>query len=278
MLQTQLINQFYTIQDGNGPPLVFLHGLMGNAMNWTRIFTALRGKFTCIAYDQRGHGQSLKPEKGYSPEDYAGDLLKIVDHLQLKKFVLIGHSMGGRNALCFAHLHPERLVGLIAEDIGPEENLSQLAYYEQLINPIPVPFTSREEMKTYFREVFVKTVQARDNLQTLAAFFMTNLRENDQGLWDWRFSKKGILDSVSQGRETERWHEVAGLKMPTLWIRGENSLELSRETYQKILRTNKLIQGVEIPGAAHWVHADQPQLFVAAVENFLQDSLNWSLN
>jgi pimeloyl-ACP methyl ester carboxylesterase len=57
--------------------------------------------------------------------------------------------------------------------------------------------------------------------------------------------------------------------MPTLWVRGAESRELSRENYEKVLATNPLVQGVEIPNAGHWVHADQADLFTQALKDFV---------
>jgi pimeloyl-ACP methyl ester carboxylesterase len=72
-----------------------------------------------------------------------------------------------------------------------------------------------------------------------------------------------------QGNPHDRWREVESLRMPTLWIRGENSQDLSHESFEKILRSNQMIRGVEIPGAGHWVHSDQPGLFLLALQEFV---------
>ncbi|MBC7370012.1 MAG: alpha/beta hydrolase, partial [Bdellovibrionaceae bacterium] len=122
--------------------------------------------------------------------------------------------------------------------------------------------------RKFFNGEFQKVATARDRLEVLSQFFYANIEEKPDGTADWRFSKKGILETVTQGRSEDRWNEVQSLKMPTLWVRGANSKELSPENYQKILGSNPLISGVEIPDAGHWVHSDQPTLFIAALKNF----------
>lgn len=260
-------HQFYGPEEGR--KWVFVHGLMGYGQNWRRIVTALEGTERCLVFDQRGHGRSFKPESGYAPEDYASDLAQILNELGWEKIVLVGHSMGGRNVLNFASRFPEKLSQLVIVDIGPEANPRAHEYYEYLLNLVPVPFASREAAKAYFFEDFVKNAKTRENVQVMANYFYSNMEEKPNGTVDWRFLKTAILDSVRLGRNGDRWAEVKGLKVPTLLIRGENSKELSRENYEKMLALNPMMKGVEIPAAGHWVHSDQPQAFIEALKMFV---------
>lgn len=260
-------HHFYGPEDGR--KWVFVHGLMGYGQNWRRIITGLEKTERCLAYDQRGHGRSFKPETGYSPDDYANDLKQIVDELGWNKFVLVGHSMGGRNVLNFACRFPEYVSHLVIEDIGAEGNAQAHEYYEYLLNLVPSPFPSREEARRYFFEDFVKTAQTRENIQVMANYFYSNMVEQENGTVDWRFSKEAMIDSVRLGRMGDRWAEVQSLKMPTLLVRGANSKELSRETYEQMLAINPVIKGVEIPNAGHWVHSDQPQAFTEQLKLFV---------
>lgn len=260
-------HQFYGPEQGR--KWVFVHGLMGYGQNWRRIISGLEATEHCLTFDQRGHGRSFKPESGYAPEDYADDLLQIVNELGWDKFILVGHSMGGRNVLNFASRFPDRLSHLVVEDIGPEANPHAHEYYEYLLNLVPTPFSSREAAKTYFFEDFVKNAKTRENVQVMANYFYSNMEEKANGSVDWRFSKKGIIDSVRQGRNEDRWGEVEGLQVPTLLVRGSRSNELSRENYEKMLALNPMIKGVEIAEAGHWVHSDQPQAFTEALKMFV---------
>lgn len=260
-------HQFYGPEDGR--KWIFVHGLMGYGQNWRRIISGLEASERCFTYDQRGHGRSFQPESGYAPEDYSDDLKKITDEMGWDKFVLVGHSMGGRNVLNFASRFPEKIEKLVIEDIGPEAKPNAQEYYEYLLNLVPSPFPSREEARRYFFDDFVKTAKTRENVQVMANYFYSNMVEQADGSVNWRFSKQGIIDSVLYGRSEERWQEVVDLKVPTLWIRGGNSQELSKENFEKVLASNTNITGVEIPGAGHWVHSDQPQAFIEALRNYV---------
>lgn len=252
----------------NSRKWVFLHGLMGFANNWQKVIYYLEDTERCLSYDQRGHGRSIKPATGYSSEDYAADLKKILDELNWQKIILVGHSMGGRNALTFTATYPERVEKFILEDIGPQGDPDNYKYYEYLLNLVPTPFKSRAAAKDFFQNTFKKTAQTRDNVDMIAAYFYTNLHEIEGGHLDWRFDRNAVIESAKEASRN-RWPEVKALKVPTLLIRGENSRELSKETYERMLAENPLIQGVEIAKAGHWVHADQPLLFVEALKNFV---------
>ena len=260
-------HQFYGPEDGR--KWVFVHGLMGYGQNWRRIIADIEKTERCLAFDQRGHGRSFQPASGYGPEDYADDIKMIVDELGWDKFILVGHSMGGRNVLNFASRFPDYLSHLVVEDIGPESAPQAHEYYEYLLNLEPVPFATREDAKRFFFEDFVKNAKTRENVQVMANFFYSNMAEQPNGTINWRFAKNGIVESVRAGREDERWHEVEGLKVPTLWVRGENSKEFSRESFERVLASNSMIKGVEIPGAGHWVHSDQAEAFGAAIKAFV---------
>lgn len=253
----------------DGRRWVFVHGLMGYGANWRKIVAGLEATERVLVFDQRGHGRSQKPDRGYSPEDYSEDIYRITEELGWDQFVLVGHSMGGRNSLNFAHQHPEKLIKLVVEDIGPEAAVGAADYYDKLLGVVPTPFPSREAAREFFQKDFLEKAQARDKVQVLAQFFYANIEDKPDGTADWRFSKQGILKSVMEGRLQERWHEVESLRVPTLWIRGSHSQELSRESFERILKSNSMITGVEIPNAGHWVHSEQPGLFLQALKDFV---------
>lgn len=248
---------------------VFIHGLMGFGGNWRKIVSGLESTERVLVFDQRGHGRSQKPETGYAPEDYSEDIFKITSELGWDQFILVGHSMGGRNVLNFAYRYPEKIIRLVVEDIGPEASPQAVEYYEKLLGVVPTPFPNRAAAREFFQKDFLKLAQSREKAEVLAQFFYANIEDQVDGTADWRFSKRGILESVRAGRVQERWHEVEGLKNPTLWIRGAESREFSHESFERVLKSNPVIKGVEIPNAGHWVHSEQPALFLGAIKDFV---------
>jgi pimeloyl-ACP methyl ester carboxylesterase len=99
------------VERGAGEPaLLFLHYYGGSARTWNRVIEQLCSTFRCVAYDQRGWGESAD---GYAISDLAGDAAALIRTLDLKRCVLVGHSMGGKAAQFLAARRPMGLEALI---------------------------------------------------------------------------------------------------------------------------------------------------------------------
>ncbi|MCB0420906.1 MAG: alpha/beta hydrolase [Bdellovibrionales bacterium] len=269
-----ILEKFYGELAGpeTGEKLVFLHGLMGSAANWRGVVPAFSDKYQVLTYDQRGHGRSIQPENGYDPEDFAEDLRLILGELGWQKIYLVGHSMGGRNALHFAYKYPEIVNKLVIEDIGPDTSEVATRRIEDLLDSVPTPFASRSEARSFFQNQFEGLHPKNPRARAIGQYLYTNIKETDTGLADWRFFKKGILRAATRGRAVDRWAEVKGLVMPTLWIRGDESVEFPHEVYEQVLQSNKKIRGILVSPSGHWVHFDQTQQFIDEVRHFLEEN------
>src|SRR5437763_1192957 len=104
---------------GDRTPLLLLHGFTGHAHAWDTLSLALQPHFHVYALDQRGHGDS-DPADVYNPAVAFDDLTGVVEQPRLRSLVLIGLSMGGRNAIYFTAKRPDLVQKLVTVDIGPE--------------------------------------------------------------------------------------------------------------------------------------------------------------
>ena len=268
--EQKYLDHFYTQITGasDAPKLVFLHGVMGFALNFRRIARAFENEYQVLLYDQRGHGRSFQPESGYAPTDYADDLRKILTDLGWEKIRLVGHSMGGRAAYSFASHYPGMVTQLVIEDIGPSLSKDTGSLVIRMLDAIPTPFTSKAVAKEWFDTKFLEIFGDEHDPKGLAAYLYSNLKENENKEAVWRFSANGIRQSIAEGRNAVSWDEIRGLQMPTLLMHGELSNDLSHETYQRILSENPRIEGVEFPATGHWIHSEKPDLFIEALREF----------
>lgn len=250
--------------------IVFVHGLMAFSANWRKIASRLENEFQCLIYDQRGHGKSFKPETGYSPEIFAEDLNSITNELGWHNFNLVGHSMGARNAMVFAGLHPDKVKTLTIEDMGPEGDPKIINYYQRMFDAIPTPFSSRQQVQDFFVNDFGKAFNPSESLQVLSLFLNSNIEEKPDGKFDWKFSKNAMLESVRLGNARDYWGELENFKMPVLLFRGETSHLLKLDTFKKMLEVNPNVQGVQILGAGHWIHYEKYAEFTNYLREFLQ--------
>ncbi len=269
------LDNFHHQISGNlaGPKLVFLHGLMGSGTNWRRIVRDFESEYHILTYDQRGHGRSFHPPQGYSPQDYASDLSLILKELGWSSILLVGHSMGGRNALQFAAQQNEtsqQVRALVLEDIGPDASPQAVERIERLLQLVPTPFANRSDARVFFETQYAPLIQFYPRAQTVSRFLFTNIEAKPDGSYDWRFNKEAILASMREGRSQDQWASYASLKMPVLVVRGETSEDLPLPVYEQMLSIRPQSKGVEIQDAGHWVHFDQPEAFVSALQGFFK--------
>ena len=255
---------YQIIGQDSSSKLVFLHGIMGQGRNWQSIAKKFSSDHQCMILDQRGHGQSMQPETGYQLDDYVEDLRKLLDQEGWTEPIkLVGHSMGGRVALMFAHKYPERIEKLVIVDIGPSSDWQSMALILEKLDSVPVPFSNRGEARQFFEGEFMARYQSK----MLMEFFYSNMVERN-AQYNWIFSKEGIRQTLELARHKDYWAEFRDLKMPTLLIRGGKSTDLTQEDYEKLLANNSNILGQVVEEAGHWVHAEKPRETIRIIEDF----------
>ncbi|MFD1538912.1 alpha/beta fold hydrolase [Nonomuraea guangzhouensis] len=254
----------------DAPPIVLLHGLRSYARTWEAVAAALADRHRLIALDHRGRGDSAwDPAGEYVTDAYVSDLEQLVDALDLRRFTLVGHSMGGTNAIVYAARRPERVRLALIEDIGPGSSASG-AGAERIrreLERTPRAFAGRDEARAYWRSVRPDVSQAAldsrvDNTVHAAA----------DGTWVWKFDVEGIARArldPEPGRSVDLWPHVEALRCPTLVLRGARSDFLPAETCAEMAARQPLITWEEIPEAGHYVHDDNPAGYLAVLLRFL---------
>ena len=114
--------QFHYVDwSGAGRPIVLLHGLASNSRIWDMVAPILSQKYRVVALDQRGHGDTDKPDHGYEFASVIDDLNRFINIMDFEKPIIVGHSWGGDVALEYAVIHPEKPAGLCFVDGGTIE-------------------------------------------------------------------------------------------------------------------------------------------------------------
>ena len=106
---------------GSGEPVILIHGLASTCHIWDLVAPILSERFAVLALDQRGHGESEKPDRGYDFATVAGDLRKFIEAVGVDRPILVGHSWGGNVAVEFAATYPAMAKGLCLIDGGTIE-------------------------------------------------------------------------------------------------------------------------------------------------------------
>lgn len=253
----------------SGVPLVLLHGLRAYAQTWESLVQSLGEGYCIYALDQRGRGLSDWAEPStYHTQSYVEDLEDLIAHVGLQRFVLLGHSLGGANALEYARQHPGRLLGLIIEDIGPGSSSQGdgAARIRREMGETPLTFESWEAARAFWQA-------SRPGLseQGLASR-LAHLMQEREGAITWRHDQQGIAEARLSIEPTDLWPAVHALDCPSLFIRGAGSDFLPPATLQAMSVSNTQLRTVEVADASHYVHDDQGAVFNELVADYL-DSL-----
>jgi pimeloyl-ACP methyl ester carboxylesterase len=249
------------------PPVVFLHGGGLNAHTWDLVCAVLRIEHHCVALDQRGHGESeWSPQMDYSTESHVGDLEAFIDMLGLERFVLVGMSLGGANALAWAGQHSRRLAGLVLVDVGPEvraDGIRKIAAFTSEATPLQ----SVDE--------FVERALAfnpRRNRELLRRSLLHNLRRMPDGRFMWKYDQRhrGKVDPDAVARRrTLLWSAVDAVECPTLVVRGAQSDVFHDEDAERLAARFQHGRWVRVEGAGHTVQGDNPAALLVSLRAFL---------
>jgi pimeloyl-ACP methyl ester carboxylesterase len=257
-------------QFGQGKPLVILHGLYGSSDNWVTIAKQLENDYSVIIPDQRNHGQSPHSQH-HSYQLLVADLLELTQKLKLDSFYLMGHSMGGRAAMLFQSQYPMMVEKLIVVDVAPwsyspEDEWFRSAYAEHM--------RIIEALRTVHPENITSRIEADRILQNnhldqrLRNFLLKNLKRKAEG-FEWSINLNALennLEHLLLGVEVDK---TSASLANVLFIRGESSNYIPAFQVSRLKEFFPKSQVVSIPNAGHWVHAEQPEMFLSAVKRFL---------
>lgn len=247
--------------------LVILHGLLGSSQNWQRVAKSLSAKYRILAVDLRNHGESPHtPEHSFAA--LREDLKIFFDQHNLEAAYVLGHSMGGVAAMEFAFHYPERLHGLIIEDIAPRAYRSSSAGILEALGELPLAqFSTRQQVDEALSKRLANT--------TTRQFVLTNLVRNEDNSFGWRVNLPALLAFQTEMAAYEP-PAHARFEGQTLFIGGENSDYHLDHDHALILSHFPNSKLTMIPNAGHWIHFEAMEEFNKRVEQFLDHGLTKS--
>ena len=250
------------------PDLVMIHGLRGHRHSWDDVSSAICQDYHVLALDQRGRGETdWAPGGDYSTDAFVADLHGFAEALGFGKFILMGHSMGGRNSMTYAGKYPETLEKLIVVDMGPETDPRGGKRISQEIIDVPEEFGSFEAIVEYMMK---QNRLASETVMRRRLQYATKDLPNDKRGWRYDLAiREARRNPTPSAPQADLWQVLPQIPCPTLVVRGIDTDLLPAEVAQRMER--ELPQGklVEIPRAGHMVFEDNPEDFIAAVSKFL---------
>lgn len=239
-------------------PLIILHGFFASSRNWRSIAEKLSAKFHVYVPDMRNHGES--PHNPFM--DYpamAADLVLFLDDHRLKPVSLLGHSMGGKVAMWFALNNPGYVNKLIVVDIAPVSYKHSFDNIIQALKALPIGEISNRKQAEMLLASAIPELSYRQ-------FLLQNLILKN-GAYYWRIDLDifyRMAPNIIVFPDTDHLVPFTG---KTLFIAGESSDYVRPYIITKLFPQATLSI---VANASHWLHVQQPDVFIALVEKFLQ--------
>jgi len=251
-----------TTYGDHGSQVVFCHGLFGQGRNWTQHAKALAADHRVLLVDMPDHGRSPWSEEF----DFLGAADQVAELLSADDPVaLVGHSMGGKTAMVLALRHPELVERLCVVDVAPVayQHASEFVRYIDAMLAIDL---------TTLRDRGQADAALRDAVpnEGVRGFLLQNLRREGDA-WHWQPNLELLRAEID---EVGGWPDAAleGLPPydgPVLWIGGAESRYVLDDYASAMERYFPRVRRVTVKGAGHWVHSEQPAVFLEVLRRFV---------
>ena len=245
------------------PPMLCVHGASAHAHWFDFVAGGFSADYHVRSLDLRGHGDSAWSDTlEYSHDRFAADLVEVVEKLDLRDFVLVGHSMGGMMSLIYASTYPGRVGKLVIVDARPRLNPKFIAELRD--------FSSREGTKYPSREELIARYRVRPSGSTAAPQIIRHLAEHsarqaEDGSWQHKFDRK-LHASREMVDGLAYWRQI---RIPALLVTGALSERINPEIFAEIKACCPQIEMSEVANSNHHVTLDNPAGFTRAVKEFL---------
>ena len=243
---------------GDGPVLVLLHGLFGQSGNFGAVQRRLAAAGRrVVALDLRNHGASPHAA-GMDYRTLAADVHETLGSMGLLPCAVLGHSMGGKAAMALALQHPEAVTRLCVADIAPVRYRPHLVTYATAMRDmVMAPGMTRSDADAALAPTVADAGER--------AFLLSNLLLGKEPRW-----RIGLDEIIAGMDDIQDWPALptppfAG---PTLFLTGARSRYVRPEHRPVVAALFPAARFVTLKHAGHWLHADDPEGFLAVVEAF----------
>ncbi len=255
LCETNGVSLHYLRTGGARPPVVLLHGLLGNGACWTPLARALEGEFDVVMPDARGHGGSSAPHHGYRYDDLANDVVGLVRGLGLSRPVVLGHSMGGMTAAVVASRGATDVRGVVLVDptfLSPERQRevhdSDVAdQHRRALGLSKSDLVAQARARHPHRSPEIVELQAEARLKTRMAAF-----------------------DVLTPPNPEYRDVVSAIDVPTLLVIGDSPV-VTLEMATELRSLNSRVRIEQVQNAGHGLPFEQPERLGEVVASFLRE-------
>ncbi len=246
-------------EQGQGQPVVLIHGLFGSLDNLGLLARPLSEQYRVISVDLRNHGASFHSDEMSYPVQ-AADLLALLDRLGLEQVAIVGHSMGGKVGMQLAKLAPTRVAKLVVADIAP------VAYPHARHQNVFAGLNATLEQAPQNRSEAEAILAQYIEIAGVRQFLLKSFAKTGHG-WGWRFNVPALERNYAN---IMGWPDAQSrFEGPALFIKGGDSDYMQPEHTETVMAQFPAAKARVIAGTGHWLHAEKPVLFNKLVVDFL---------
>jgi pimeloyl-ACP methyl ester carboxylesterase len=245
-------------------PVVLVHGSRLHAHVWNDFGRRFRDRYHVIAVDQRGHGDSgWCASAGYQLDALCRDLRSVVEARGLKRYTLIGHSLGGRVSMLYASRHQAEIERLVLVDITPGRASAPTAP-QRGGGAQPRDFETEDAAIEYLARAMSRAPRS-----LVEESVRHGLRRNDAGRYVWKYDPVLFKQRVALPPGVDLWNAMSTVAVPTLLQYGSESDVVNADLAERLRTTMPRCTVERIEGAGHGLFTDRPDAFSSSVGRFL---------
>jgi 2-(acetamidomethylene)succinate hydrolase len=246
---------------GAGPVAIFLHGITAVGAVWDPVLARLAGNFRAIAVDQRGHGLSDKPAQGYGAADFSDDLLALIEALGEGPAVVVGHSLGARNAVVAATRRPDLIRSVIAVDFTPYIETDVLDSLESRVNGGDRLFHSTDAIEAYLHDRYPR--MPADAVKRRAKHAYRAVAAGFRPLAD-----PAAMAATAKGLREDLESAFRSIDRPVLVVRGAESKLVSEAALARTRALRPDMPALVVENTDHYVPEEDPDTVASAIVRF----------
>lgn len=260
------IDLFYLDTKTDGPVIICLHGRWGRGQVWADFMNKYGHKYRIIAPDQRGHGLTSKPNSKYSTEEMAQDIINLLQYLDIKRAIIVGHSMGGAIAGYLASEYADYVQAVAILDQpasqGKENDIDctdDSMIKDSYTGNWPMPFMTLREAEIFLKDVSESELEYK--------YFMNSLVEKEEG-YSMMFSQRAM--ALNELHMKKWFDKLIKIKCKTLLITKKR--EHDSEKYNDFLKMSEMLSDCifyEMSNPDHNVHLANKSEFYKYFNEFL---------
>jgi len=255
--------ELYAIELGEGPPLLLLHGVTANAYIWWPVMERLAGSYHCVAIDQRGHGRTGLPRDArFDAAAYARDAADLAAFIGRGPVVLVGHSLGARNAIVAGAMRPDAIAGVIAIEFTPFIDKAAFDALDTRVTGGPRSFGDRGDLTGYLSWRYPGL--PADAVSRRASHGYAERADGRLA----PLADPGAMRATCAGLREDLAPDLRRLGVPAVLVRGADSRFVSDQAFRAACALRPDLAAVVVGGADHYVPEERPAEVAQIVREF----------